>query len=373
MAKKILIIYSTAGAGHKKAALAVKKAFDLIHPDAQIDIIDALDYTSAFFKWTYPRIYIFLVNRIPLFWGICYYLLDNRFFYSMVSWMRHLTNRFHARALAKFLRETKYEVIISTHFLPPDIISMVGKDKIPSRLINVVTDYRMHTFWYASATDFYVVAHELTKEELMEKYRVPEEKIKVFGIPIDPVFSEEVDRDSIKAKLGIEKGRFTVLIGSGGFGVGPVLELVESFKGISIPVELLVVCGKNEPLCISVGSLQKELGFPVKAYGFVDNMDELMAASDIIITKTGALMSSEALAKGLPIIGIAPIPGQETRNYKVLSKIGVALEGNNIKEIPETVKRLFEDEKLIADIKKKIETAKRPDAAFAIARFSMEV
>ncbi|MFH1752753.1 MAG: glycosyltransferase [Candidatus Omnitrophota bacterium] len=373
MAKKVLIVYSTAGAGHKKAAFAIMKAFEQMRPDAQIDIIDALDYTSAFFKWTYPRIYIFMVSRIPLFWGISYYILDNKFFYSLVSWIRHLTNRFHARALERFMSEGRYDVIISTHFLPTDVISMAGKKKIPSRLINVVTDYRMHTFWYARATDFYIVAHELTKRELINKYRVPEEKIKIFGIPIDPIFSKVKDRDKIRADLGIEKDRFTVLIGSGGFGVGPIVELVESFKGISIPVQLLVVCGKNEPLCMAVGNLQSEVGVPIAAYGFVENMDELMGASDIIITKTGALMSSEALAKGLPIIGIAPIPGQETRNFRILFKIGVALKGDNVREIPMTVKNLFNNKESIADIKRKIEAAKKPDAAFAIARFSMEV
>ncbi|MDB4349440.1 hypothetical protein OAA99_00640 [Omnitrophica bacterium] len=371
--RRILIIYSTAGAGHRKAAFAIKKALDETGPRASVDIIDALDYTSAFFKWFYPRIYIFMVNRIPLFWGFGYYILDNKIFYSLVSWIRHLTNWFNARSLARYLREMDYDVIITTHFLPTDIISMEGKKRIRSYLINVVTDYRMHTFWYAPATDMYVVAHDLAKDELMSKYGVGEDKIKVLGIPIDPLFSGHKDKEKLIKDLDLQKGLFTVLIGSGGFGVGPIADLVKSFKGIPIPVQLLVVCGKNDALRLSVKNMQDDVGVSIKAYGFIDNMDELMEVSDIIITKTGGMMSSEALSKDLPIIGVAPIPGQETRNFKILIKIGVVLDGRDVKEIPKMVTRLYNQKDSTEGLKEKIKAAKKPDAAHDIVRLAMDV
>ncbi len=95
--KRILIIYATAGAGHKTAALAIKKAFDEMNSDVDVDVVDSLDYTNRSFRWSYPRTYIFLVNRVPLMWGLGYYLLDNRFFYGLVSWIRHITNWINSR------------------------------------------------------------------------------------------------------------------------------------------------------------------------------------------------------------------------------------------------------------------------------------
>jgi len=370
---RVLIIYSTAGAGHKKAAYAIKDAFAEIGSDAIVDIIDALDYMSPFFKWSYPRSYIFMVNRIPRIWGMGYYALDNKAFYGLVSWIRHLENWISSRPLARYLKEKDYDVVITTHFLPPDVMTMEGKNKIRSKLVNVVTDYRMHTFWYAKATDRYVVGCELTKEELIAKYGVAPDKITICGIPIDPLFGKVKGREELTKKLGIKEGLFTVLIGSGGFGVGPVEELVRSFRGISIPMQLLVVCGKNETLYADVKNMQSDIGVPMTVYGFVDNMDELMEVSDVIITKTGGLMSSEALAKDLPIIGIAPIPGQETRNFEVLVKLGVVIDGKHAGEIPKIVSGLYNDKDSLLAIKEKIKLAKKPYAAHDIAKLALSI
>jgi len=371
--KRILIVYATAGAGHKKAALSIKKAFDEMGDAADVEIMDSLDHMSAFFKWTYPNFYIFLVSRAPFLWGLGYYVLDNRFFYGLTSWIRHLTNWAHSRRLARFLREKKYDVIISTHFLDTDVISMEGKKRIGSLLINVVTDFRLHSFWVASAVDIYVVAHEKAKKDFIEKYGVAKENVKVLGIPVDPVFARDKGIAALSEKLGLDREKFTVLIGSGGFGVGPVLELVKAFDGISIPVELLVVCGKNESLRASIEEVSRTSSVLTKVYGFVDNMDELMTVSDVIVTKTGGMMSSEALAKGLPIVGIASIPGQETRNFKILIESGVALEGKCAAEVPAIIERLYKDKGLMDGIKERIKAIEKPNASRDIARLALEV
>lgn len=371
--KRVLIIYATAGTGHRKAAFAIKGAFDQIGGDVSVDIIDSLDYTNASFRWFYPRVYIFLVNRIPIIWGLGYYLLDNKIFYSLVSWIRHLTNWMNGRRLARYLHEQNYDIIITTHFLAPDVISIEGKDRIRSRLINVITDYRTHSFWVVKGVDVYVVGHNDTKNDLIRKYGIPEEKIRVLGIPVDPLFSEHKDKVRLCAELDIRKDLFTVLVGSGGFGVGPIIELVKSFKGISIPMQLLVVCGKNEPLCVETKNLEGDVGVTIKSYGFIDNMDELMEISDVIITKTGGMMSSEALSKNLPIISIASIPGQETRNFKVLVKSGVVLEAKDIKEVPGIVTNLYKDRGLMGSLKERIESVRRPEAAYNIARLALEL
>lgn len=370
--KRILLVYATAGTGHKKAALAIKKAFDGMKTDAEIDIIDSLDYTNASFKWSYPNYYIFMVNRIPGLWGFGYYSLDNKIFYSLVSWIRHLVNWINARALAKFMREGNYDVIVSTHFLATDIAFMEGKKRIPARIINVVTDYLPHSFWIAKGIDTYVVAHEKTKSVLMAKYAIPQDKIKVLGIPIDPVFAVTKDKKAIKAARDITEGLFTVLVGSGGFGVGPIVELVKAFKGTDIPMQLLVVCGKNESLAVDIKALAKDMKIRVKVYGYVDYMDELMEAADIIVTKTGGMMSSEALAKDLPIVGIAPIPGQETRNYNILSESGVVLGKGDIESVPGLVEKLYKEGALREEMIARIRRIKNPDAANNIARLAIE-
>ena len=370
--KRILIIYATAGTGHKKAAYALKAAFDRMS-GSKADIIDCLDYTNAFFRWTYPRIYIFMVNRIPFLWGLSYYLMDNKILYRLASWIRHITNWFNARALAKFLVKEKYDCIITTHFMPPDVITMLGKNKVPAPLISVITDFRSHTFWIADGVDMYVVGQDETRKDLVSKYNIPQEKIKVLGIPIDPIFSEHKDKEALSRKLGIDSSLFTALVGSGGFGVGPIVELVKSFKGVSIPIQLIVVCGKNEELLNSVKRVINDLKVPVKAYGYINNMDEFMEVADIIITKTGGMMSSESLAKRLPIVGIAPIPGQETRNFNILVKSSLAIGAKNVKDVPKIVEKLYKDKNLRMNMIKKVESVRKPNAASDIARLALRI
>ncbi len=371
MHKKILIIYATAGTGHKKAAYAIKTALDQTNKNDNVDIIDSLDYTNTFFKWSYPRFYIFMVNRIPKLWGLGYYLLDNRFIYTISCWIRHLVNWINSRPLARFLRDGDYDVIISTHFLAHDVISMEGKKKIRAHLINVITDFRSHSFWIAGGVDTYVVAHQNTKEDLISKYGIRPEMIEVLGIPIDPVFAKKKDKKSLLSKLGLNGELFTVLVGSGGFGVGPIVELVKSFKQVNLPMQLIVVCGKNESLKCDIESLKGEIETPVIVYGYVNNMDELMEVADCIVTKTGGMMSSEALSKDLPIVAIAPIPGQETRNFEILIRSGVALEVKDIAKASDVVVKLYEDKDMARTIAEKIKRIKRGDSAYKIAELAL--
>src|SRR3989338_4498126 len=121
--KRILIVSATAGEGHKAAALAIKGSFDIINPpDYEIKIIDALEYTNSFFKWFYPRVYIFAVTYIPSIWGFSYYLYDLKWLHPVVSAVRRLHNKINTIRLEKFLCEFKPEIVITTHFLTSEVV-----------------------------------------------------------------------------------------------------------------------------------------------------------------------------------------------------------------------------------------------------------
>ncbi len=370
--KKVLIVHATAGSGHTKSAEAVYKAFSKLPHGLDIKLVNSLDYMTGWFKFTYPRIYVFLVNRIPLVWAFFYYALDNRFIYPVVCWIRHLTNWMNSRRLEKFLIKENADLIINTHFLAPDVISMAGKKKIRAHVATIITDYKLHSFWLSRAVDTYITAYEVTKESLVKR-GVPKDKIKVLGLPIDPVFSTRHDRKQIRRKLGIKEDLFTVLVGSGGFGIGPVDKLITSLIGIDIPLQLLVVCGKNASLCSKIKGLENCVDFSMTSYGFVHNMHELMDASDIIVTKSGGLVCAEALSKDLPIIGIFPIPGQEARNLDVLEKQGAGIKLKRISDIKEVLAKFYKDKNESEKIKRAIERVKKPNASGDIAQLAINI
>jgi len=376
--KKILIIYATAGEGHKRAAFAIKDAFDKLNPkDAQIKIIDVLDYTNTFFKRSYLAVYIFMVTYIPRIWGMFYYVLDWKWMYSFVKVARRLVNSINAKPFEEFLCKFNPDVVISTHFLVGEVISdLKKKDRLKTKLITCITDFRMHSFWFSKETDFFCVGFSETKMDLVKKWGIPAERMQILGIPTNPKFYEHKKKEELCSKLHISKDLFTVLITGGGFGVGPIMALVETLVKIDKPLQVLTVCGHNKNLKEKIDKLvleNRKSEVVIKNYGFVDFVDELMTVSDMAVTKAGGLICSEALARELPLIIIAPIPGQEGRNCRLLLLNNAAFKLNKPRRIKKIVQNIYRDRDMLKTMKQNIQRIKRQDAGINIAKFSLKV
>ena len=224
----------------------------------------------------------------------------------------------------------------------------------------MVTDFGVHPFWVSAGTDLYIAASALTKDKLLNA-GVQEERIKVSGIPFNPKFSKVHDRGLLAEKLGIDAKKFTVLVMTGSFGSGPLEEIAESLCSV---VQVLVVCANNKKL---FNHLQ-EINFEnVKVFGFVNNAEELMAVSDIIITKPGGLSITELLNMGLFPIFIAVIPGQEQENVKVLDAYGLGLRPKDILELQDFVFSLKNDPQKLESYKNNIAQLVQPQACQEIA------
>lgn len=372
--KKIVIVYATAGIGHKKASIAVKKALDEMAPEGiDVSIIDALDYTNDFFKWSYLQAYLLMVNKLPLFWGMSYYLTDNFYFNMLIARMRRFNNWLSSGKLANYLFDTKPDVVISTHFFASEVIADLKKNSgLKSRLITVVTDYRLHSWWVAEPTDTYVVAGEDARNDLI-RWKVEPSRIKVLGIPIEPIFSKPLNKDDILRKTGLRSGIFTILVIGGGFGVGPIEEIVKVIAAIRHPLQVIAICGHNEELVRRLEELKKQMTADIKVLGFVDNVYEYMEVSDVLISKSGGITVSESLAKEIPLIIISPIMGQETRNADFLMKHGAALKLARVSDLKDSLEYLCAHPDKIKEMKKSIETIKKPMACYDVAKLAIDM
>jgi len=374
MSKKIVIIYATAGIGHKKAAMAVKKALDEIAPkDVETTLIDALDYTNPFFKWSYLEFYLLMVNKLPTFWGISYYLTDNFYVNLIVSKVRRFSNWLNSKKLAKYLIDTKPDVVISTHFFASEVIGdMKAAHQLDAKLITVITDFKLHSWWIAPCTDMYVVAGEDTKKDLL-KWKVDESRIKVFGIPAEPVFSKSLDRNKIFNENGLKEGVFTILVIGGGFGVGPIEGIIKVIKEIKEPLQVVVVCGHNDTLVRKIVDLKEGAKAHIKVLGFVDNVYEYMGISDILISKAGGITVSESLAKELPMIVIAPIIGQETRNSDFIVSHGAAFKIDCLCGLKSVLEDLIAHPEKMNKTREAIRSIKKPMACYDTAKLAMSM
>ena len=397
--KKILIVYATAGEGHKRAALALKDAMGALNPsDVQVQTVDSLDYTNKFFKWFYPNCYIFMVTRIPTIWGLFYYMLDFKWLYPLTSLVRRIINKANTGRFEKFIREYNPDLVISTHFLAGEVISSLKRRRaIKTWLITCVTDFRMHSFWYSGQTDMFCAGFAETKSDLTRKWKVAPDRVHVTGIPIHGKFYAIKNKYEICGRRGLEKDLFTVLITGGGFGVGPIIGLVKNIVELGLRIQVLIVCGHNKKLLDEISALttnnQQGRSLPspaagkqrrakppqgglttiLKPFGFIDYVDELMEVSDLGITKAGGLICSESVAKGLPLIIIAPIPGQESRNCRMLLKNRAAFKIKRPRELKKIISTVYRNTEILKEMRVSIRSVKMENPAMHIAKFVLKV
>ena len=356
---KILVIHASAGAGHLKAAQAIYEGLKKFTSHEAV-FADSLDYTSPFFKKFYQRTYIFLVMGMSWLWGFFFGLLDRPWIQPLMRSARRFYNGFNAQRLSAFLKDKNFDYVITTHFLPSEVVAALKRTgEIRSRLITGVTDFDVHRIWLNPETDLYAVASEWTEQKLRQ-LGVAQEKICVTGIPVNEKFLYPADRGELKNKLGLKENVFTVLIATGSFGVGPIEEIL---RILGLPVgsplkgtyglreedglQALVVCGHNRGLAERLRGANYA---GAKIFGLVDNMHELMAVSDCMVTKPGGLSIAEALVSQLPMIFFHPIPGQETNNVRVLRGYGIGCMPADVPGIAGELRKLksFRDTHLTA-------------------------
>jgi processive 1,2-diacylglycerol beta-glucosyltransferase len=351
---RILLIHATAGAGHKRAAEALYNGL-CARGGHDARIVDALDYTSPFFKKSYPQAYNLLVTRLPWAWGFFFGLLDTPWMQPSLSFVRRIYNGINARPLEQFLVREQFDAVVATHFLSAEVASYLKrKGKIKSKVVCVVTDFDAHRIWVNRGTDIYTVACEYTKTKLTD-LRVPAEDIFITGIPTDVKFGLALDRSALKKKLGIGEGPMTVLIATGSFGMGPIEKLIKMLEGY----QLVIVCGQNRDLYERLKPLASTM---VHVLGLVDNMHELMSVSDVMVTKPGGLSISEALVKKLPMIFFSAIPGQETNNIKVLAGYEACQSQGTLGQIAQTINEWHSHPQDLEALKQRLSELSKPNA-----------
>jgi processive 1,2-diacylglycerol beta-glucosyltransferase len=189
-----------------------------------------------------------------------------------------------------------------------------------------------------NCVDLYCVAAEETKARLVARGASPENIIAT-GIPISSRFSANPDPSVARKMLGVRDDLPIILVLSGGFGMGPVAEILAELDKVGEQFQTIVVTGRNEELRRELAAADRK--HPTHILGFASNMHELMAIADLIITKPGGLTSSEALAMGKPLFILNPIPGQEAANSDFLLERGAAVKINRVEDLPYRIAQLL--------------------------------
>jgi processive 1,2-diacylglycerol beta-glucosyltransferase len=369
MLNKVLILSASAGAGHLRAAEAIEKAFLELKAANQVRNVDTLEYTNPLFRRLYSKAYIDIVNNAPELFGWFYEHYDKPWHNER---RRLAFDKLNTRPFIKLLRQYQPDIAVCTHFLPAEIISWLkAKHRIETRQAIVITDFDIHAFWLCRHFEHYFVALDETKAHLIA-LGVPSDKVTVSGIPIDPVFSKPKNKIQMRRLHKLEPELPAILVSAGGFGVGPVEKIMQSLLKMKNAAQVIVICGNNKKLKEKVDKIIRNISddssIRFRSIGYTNQMDSYMAASDLILGKTGGLTTSEALASGLAFVIVDPIPGQEQRNAEHLLEEGVAIKCNNWPVLAYKIDKLLDNPQRLARMKLKAQQLAKPSAAYDIVK-----
>ena len=379
MSKKVLIMSASTGGGHNRAAKAMKDEIEKKCIDGEhitCEIIDSLKLINTTMDKIISSGYEKSAKYTPKAWGGVYKMSDANIV-SKHEYKGNLFNTLLASKLKKLLKERKPDLIIGTHPFPMIALSTLKK-KYPYRnafnsffvppLISVLTDYTAHSTYIQDEIDYYIAGDEYVKEVLISE-GVDGDKIKPYGIPVEKSFLEHREKSVVLEELGLAPDKFTVLLMGGSFGAGNIKDTLKELLEIDRDFQIIVITGRNETLKEKLEkSLEKHtIDKNISILGFTQDMNDILSAVDIIVSKPGGLTTTECLLKELPMIIPYYIPGQEEENMDFLSNCGAALRTSKKFTISVLLKVLIDNPMRMELLKNNIKSIKKQNTAEDIA------
>lgn len=358
-------MYISKVSGHRQATLAIRQGLRQLDPTVKAPAVNGFGYTYPLLEKIVNKAYLSVIKRTPAVWD---YLYDNPDVVRRSKSIQNYLYRTSHAKIGKLLNRHKPDTVVCTQAFPCGMVADYKKTHhLDLRLIGVLTDFTPHAYWINAGVDVYVVPSEEIKGQLVARGVAPE-SVRVYGIPLRARFALVVDRLAVAAKLGLDPDVPTVLVMGGGQGLGPIKKIVKSLITIDHHFQMVVLAGVNKRIVHKLREYARKASHKVLIFEFVDNVEELMELASLVITKPGGMTTAESLAKGLPMVIVNPIPGQEERNANFLTSHGIGIRVNDIKDIGPQVETLLKSPERLVTMRKAAYAYAKPQASLDIAR-----
>ena len=365
MGKSFLLVTASIGSGHEKAASAIAEGIQAYFPDARIDTVDFMRWDTSFINAFMKSCYLKMLALVPNLYEFMYRFTDGN---RKGGFIQLLMAQAMSRSIKRLVRKYRPDVIICTHPFPAEAVSHLG-DSWRQQFVSVavITDYSVHRMWICPNMDLYFVGCDLMKKQLIAD-GIREDTIHVTGIPVSRDFYQAWDKAACRQAAGLSQDLPVVLLMGGGLGLGRIVAALEQLEKLEPRLQLLVAAGRNHELKAQAERFGGNSHHCVHVYGFTDKVCQLMGASDILVTKPGALTLTEAMAMGLPMVLHEPIPGPETDNARYMSGCGAAVwlhAGDNLACV---IRDLLSEQYALSDMAMAARRHARPGTVQDIAR-----
>jgi processive 1,2-diacylglycerol beta-glucosyltransferase len=361
--KKILLLSVSAGAGHTRAAEAIRGCAAAQAVGVTAIHLDVMDFVTPVLRKIYTDFHISLVSRAPTLWGYLYQVTNRARPDGIMQRTRRWLERQNARRLLKAIATFNPDAIICTHFLPAEILSgLIARGELACPVWVQVTDFDLHRMWVHEHMAGYFAANDEVGFR-MRGHGIASGAIHVVGIPIMPAFAQPLERSVCARAFGLDPCKPTLLLMGGGGGIGRLEQMAQRLLAADLDFQLIVLAGNNGAALAALRQLAQRYPGRLWPQGHTNVVERLMACVDVVITKSGGLTTAECLALGLPMIINAPIPGQEERNADFLLEQGVALKASDAATLEYRVRHLLAHPEKLADMGAKAWALGRPHAA----------
>lgn len=375
---RILLAMITVGNGHKAPADAIKAGIEKLYPE-QFEI-DVLDFTLAVGDTDFDKRHKeswdwMLENPKFAYWG--QRLLDKAVPVPATRFVQAQMLADHAKNAAEYIKDKQYDLVVATHFFTVQALAIAKlKHNLKPPIIGLNTDpFDAHAMWAEKDVDEMIVSSRLAKKKLIEK-GVPSKKIKIFGYPLGLQFmNNTLSKDEARDKLNLENNKLTVLQSAGGEGIGGQLEeFVKAVLVADLDMQYIVACGRNQELYTYLQKLATEHQGKTKLLpqGFITNMQQWIAASDLVLGKAGAATTFEALVMNRPIFHTNYIAYNEKTNVDFCIEKGIGKYIPEPKQLVEVLEPLTKDKTPLEVLETKIKALNIKPGTLDIARHLIE-
>lgn len=319
--QKLLLVSVSAGAGHVRAAEAIRKTAAESHPELAVKHIDMMDYVSRPMRTAILDTYELMAVQLPELWRFVYKNTDAPRRSRAIRELTKILNFTNAGKFFRFVTDWQPDHILATHFLPAHALIHAPNSFTPRPVSLLMTDYDKHGLLMTPGMAHYFVSTDKMRWKMLAA-GLPENSIVVSGIPIDPVFYEKKSAVSLKDKYRVPDNARVILALSGGQGLAKLEKIILTMMAFSKPSVIFAIAGSSDGLLKKLKKIDPSAQIDLRVVGWTDAIDEYMRVADVIITKPGGMSTTECITLQKPIIAISPIPGQEEHNAEYILENG---------------------------------------------------
>jgi len=352
---KILILSMPHGAAHQRAAKALRRAFAALRPHARVEVIDTLQHCTAWFR-AYYNSYLIPLTIWPGLWR----WIEKRQRQSESTSPGWIYRR-GAQLLFRYLREFAPDVVIATEVGTCEFASLYKRQSHANFLLVGLELMDFNRAWIQPEVDLFLATHRDLAAELVAE-GASGAKVVTSGQPIDPAFASLPERRIARDKLGIKQDALQILILFGGTGHGHPERILAELAKVQHPHEIVMVTGRNQRLEKRLGRRYGSLPH-MRVLGWVDNIQEWMVASDLMISKPGGGTLNEGFACGLPMLAFDPLPGNEERTCRWIEKWGAGIWIKRPEDLAPRIQSLMSNPCQLRELRHQAGSLARPYAA----------